>query len=105
MSLPKHVSTQIDMLDTYHKDLWAEVESQLRVLRDANGAIAKLREARSDPYSLQEKREATETLARHVQTLKGRTHTLCSTIQELEQTVTDLRSLLAAAVEEKSSGV
>jgi hypothetical protein len=31
MPLPKHVSTQIDLLDTYHKDLWAEVESQLRV--------------------------------------------------------------------------
>jgi hypothetical protein len=99
MSLPKHVSAQIDMLDTYHKDLWAEVEAQLRVLRDANAAITKLREDRTDAYSLQQKRDAAETLARYIQTLKGRTNTLASSIEELERTVEDLRLVLREAVD------
>ncbi len=103
MPLPKHVAAQIDLLDAYHKDLWAEVESQLRVLRDAHGAIAKLREDRTDSYSLQQKREAAETLHRYVQTLKGRTHTLSSTIEELERTASDLRTVLKEAVEEADS--
>lgn len=100
MPLPQHVSTQIDMLDAYHKDLWAEVESQLRVLRDANGAIAKLREDRTDAYSLKQKQDAAETLLRQIKTLKGRTATLASTIAELERTVDDLRSVLGSASEE-----
>lgn len=100
MALPTHVTRQIDLLDAYHKDLWAEVESALRVLRDANAAIAKLREDRTDSYSLQQKREAAETFSRYIQTLKGRTHTLTSTIEELDRTVTDLRSVLQEATEE-----
>ena len=103
MTLPKHVSTQIDMLDAYHKDLWAEVESQLRVLRDANAAIAKLREDRTDSYSLQQKRDAAEMLARYIATLKGRTSTLYSTLEELEATVSDLRSVLSSATDESTS--
>lgn len=99
MPLPKHVSTQIDLLDTYHKDLWAEVESQLRALRDSHDAIVKLREERTDAFSLQQKREAAATVARCVQMLKGRTHTLRTTIAELERTVKDLESVLADVAE------
>ena len=102
MPLPKHVSTQIDLLDAYHKDLWAEVESQLRVLRDANGAIAKLREGRNDTNSLKQKQDAAETLGRYIQTLKGRTHTLTATLEELGRTVDDLRSVLGVAKESTS---
>jgi hypothetical protein len=99
MPLPKHVSTQIDLLDTYHKDLWAEVESQLRVLRDSHIAIAKLRDERTDAFSLQQKRDAALTFGRYVQTLKGRTQALRTTIAVLERAVKDLQAVLADASE------
>jgi hypothetical protein len=36
---------QIELLHTYHLDLWSQIEAQLRVLRAAQDEIAKPRSA------------------------------------------------------------
>lgn len=92
--LASQIAAQVEMLNTYHQDLLAEIQSQMRVLNASQEAIAKLRSRATD--SLEEKIDAAESLARHVQTLKGRTATLVASLAELEKTVTDLRSVLAA---------
>ena len=89
------VARHIELLNVYHLDLWSEIESQLRVLRDVQVQIGALRESRNPGDAPEATRSAAEVLRRHVQTLKGRCHTLSATIEELETTVGELTTLLA----------
>ena len=90
----EQIDKHIELLYTYHLDLWAEVEAQLRVLRSAQDEIAKLREARVKGQQHEEALSAAEILARHVQTLKGRVNTLRRTVEELQGSVGELVQLL-----------
>ena len=93
--MDEQVARHIELLHHYHLDLWTEVEAQLRVIRDAQEQIAKLREARVTNQPADQARHAAEILARHVQTLKGRIHALDGTVNELDGTVGELLKVLA----------
>jgi hypothetical protein len=94
MTSAETIGLHIELLHTYHLDLWTEMEAQLRVLRHAQEEIAKLRDARTATQSPADAREAASMLARHAQTLKGRVSTLHATVVELEGTVQELVALL-----------
>jgi hypothetical protein len=92
-----NIDQQIELLHTYHLDLWTEIEAQLRVLRAAQDEIGKLREARVNGQSLGTAFFAAQLLSRHVATLKGRVHALNTTVAELETTVASLVDVLSRA--------
>jgi hypothetical protein len=92
-----NIDQQIELLHTYHLDLWAEIEAQLRVLRAAQEEIAKLRMSRVKGEPLAVALWAAQLLARHVATLKGRVHALSTTVAELDTTVAGLVDVLADA--------
>ena len=89
------IARHVELLHTYHLNLWTEVEAQLRVLREAQDSIACLRDARVPDESRAIARDSAQMLVRHVQTLKGRVTTLGTTVNELEGTVSELVKLLA----------
>ena len=91
------IDQQIELLHTYHLDLWAEIEAQLRVLRAAQEEIAKLRAARVKGEPLDAALWAAQLLARHIGTLKGRVQALSTTVAELDTTVVGLIDVLARA--------
>ena len=97
MPYPQSADEHIELLHTYHLDLWNEIEAQLRVLRTAQGEIDKLRVSRNkgDSYGLA--LFSAQLLAQHVQILKGRVHSLNGTIGELETTVNGLIEILGTA--------
>jgi hypothetical protein len=94
MADPAQIDQHVELLHAYHLDLWAEVEAQLHVLRAAQSEIEKLRLARvkGEPHGTA--LFAATVLSRHVQKLKGRVHTLNTTIAELEGSVDELVKVL-----------
>lgn len=96
MTTADQIARHVELLHTYHLNLWTEVEAQLRVLRSAQDEIAKLRDARVPDESREIARGSAQMLARHVQTLKGRVATLGATVNELESTAVELVKLLAS---------
>ena len=92
-----HIDQQIELLHTYHLDVWTEIEAQLRVLRSAQDEIAKLRAARVKGESLGTALFAAQILSRHVATLRGRVHALSTTVDELDTTVGSLIKVLSDA--------
>ena len=90
-----NIDHEIELLHTYHLDLWTEIEAQLRVLRSAQDEIAKLRAARRKGEPLGTSLSAAQLLARHIATLKGRVHALTTTVAELDTTVAGLVDVLA----------
>ena len=88
------IDQHLEVLHAYHLDLWTEIEGQLRVLRAAQ---EKLRAARIKGEPKAVGVFAAQMLTRHVNTLKGRVHTLGSTIDELEHSVEGLTDLLGGA--------
>jgi hypothetical protein len=97
MPYPQSADEHIELLHTYHLDLWNEIETQLRVLRTAQEEIGKLRLSRNkgEPYGVA--LFAAQLLARHVQILKGRVHSMAGSIDELETTVNGLIEILETA--------
>ena len=93
------IDQQIELLHTYHLDLWSEIEAQLRVLRAAQDEIAKLRAARVKGEPRDTALWAARLLASHIATLKGRVHALSTTVAELDTTATGLVDVLARAKE------
>jgi hypothetical protein len=91
----KAIDHHLELLHTYHLDLWAEIEAQLHVLRASQQEIQKLRDTRIKGESQGAAFFAAQVLARHVQVLKGRTSTLNSTVAELEASVNALLELLS----------
>ena len=89
------IAQHVELLHTYHLNLWTEIEGQLRVLRVAQEEIAKLRDARIGGESKAAALSAAQMLSRHVQTLQGRVATLGSTVQELSGTVSELVTVLS----------
>ena len=89
------IADHVELLHTYHLNLWTEIDAQLGVLRDAQEEIGKLRDARTEGQSRAQALAAAQMLAMHVQTLKGRVGTLASTVNELSDTVSALVSVLA----------
>jgi len=94
-----NIDQQIELLHTYHLDLWSEIEAQLRVLRAAQDAIAKLRAARVKGEPLGTALRGAQLLASHIATLKGRVQALSTTVAELDTTVAGLVDVLARAKE------
>jgi hypothetical protein len=93
--MDNEISRHIELLNTYHLDLWSEIEAQLRVIRTAQVEIEKLRELRHATDGMTEARASADMLARHVDTLTGRVEALTGTIAELKSTVNVLRHVLA----------
>ena len=91
---PEQIDQQVELLHTYHLDLWSEMEAQLRVLRAAQEEIAKLRAARVKGERHGVALFAAQLLQRHVQTMKGRVNGLTTTVAELEGTVGQLIAAL-----------
>ena len=89
------VSHHVELLHTYHLNLWTEIEGQLRVLRQAQDEIAKLRDARVEDESKVNALSAARTLSHYVQTLEGRVQTLGRTVSELSGTVSELVTVLS----------
>jgi hypothetical protein len=94
--MDNEISRHIELLQTYHHDLWSEIEAQLRVIHTAQSHIEKLRELRQDSDGIPQARSAAEMLARHVETLTGRVQALSGTIAELKGTVDVLVKILSA---------
>ena len=93
----ERIDQHVELLHTYHLDLWSEIEAQLRVLRTSQEQIAKLRADRVKAKPMTEALSNAELLAQHVQTLKARVRSLGTTVEELEATVGNLVNLLTRA--------
>ena len=93
--MTNEISRHIELLNTYHLDLWAEVEAQLRVIKNAQAEIHKLRDLRRSSDGLPDARAAAAMLSRHVETLSGRAQALTTTVKELQDSVAVLAKVLA----------
>ena len=94
MADANQIDKHIELLYTYHLDLWSEIEAQLRVLRASQDEIAKLREARVKGEGHEQALTSAQILTRHIQTLKGRVKALGRTTEELQTSVGELVTLL-----------